>query len=941
MGMFDVVDEATKALLTGKGLGVSGSGHNRYHLTITGCNTNIDVQSFEGVETLSEPFSYQINFTSIDPTITPQDVLNCPAKFFFQAPSDLEPQRRVYGVITGFANHGSSKDQTTYSVILEPRLALLRKTQYTSIFQNQSIPQIVEKILRDRHSLEGQDFHFDLKHTYPAHEQDMQYKETDYDFIARKLAWDGIWYRFDMDSRLELDVVVFSDDQTKYVFGNSLPVRNPAGSGMNDKGILSVWGLKVHHNVVQAGAKVKDYNYRTANATQNSQTDDWQPDQTTYGTPYHYGDRYLQRGTDIDPEIETGSFHARLHNERYKNEKVRIYGTTNDPSLYPGKVLDLEGGSTDDALKEGFLIVSTVNHGSRDGKYEMAFEAIPYSDQIGFRPKLPQRPHIAGTIPARVSSTEKFDTYSHIDEMGRYKVQFDFDLDTWDKGKESLWVRLAKPYSGGTYGFHWPLLDGTEVAIAFEDGDPDRPYIAYALHDSSNGDHVTIQNYKRNVMRTPSNNKIRMDDTRGQEHIKLSTEHSGKSQVNLGHIVDNKRQKRGEGTEIKTEGWGALRATKGILLSAFGLEGLSSLTLEMDKSIAQFEKAIAKAKELQQMAEAANADPADIDALSALMQENYNHLQKATILLTAPDGIAGVTPANVHFASGKNTVVTADEDINIHAYKNLVMAAAEAISICAINKGIKLFANNKPVQIQAQNDKMALDSKQNMEISSHEGKTIISAKEEIVLTCGQSYISIKNNEITISAPTQIKHITPVVKDLTGAGGTPDKGNTQSALPAAASAAGSASNNSLFPDNVVKMAQDSQKKYGVPASVTLAQWAKESGFGKHMPKDSNNPFGIKAFGKSPSVAAKTQEQRGIHMKTERGNFRKFNSIEDAFDYHGKWLSTSKNYTSAMQYTDDSDKFIDEMAKKYATDSNYATSIKNDYMKKYDLYQYDIN
>jgi len=545
MGMFDVVDEATKALLTASGL-LSGSGHNRYHLTITGCASDIDIQSFEGVETLSEPFSYQINFTSIDPNITPQDVLNCPAKFFFQSPTDLEPQRRVYGVITGFSNLGSSKDQTNYTVTLEPRLVLLRKTQYTSIFQNQSIPQIVEKVLRDRHSFEGQDFHFDLKHTYPAHEQDMQYKETDFDFIARKLAWDGIWYRFDMDSRLELDVVIFSDDQTKYVFGNTLPVRAPAGSGMGDNAVLSVWGLKVQHNVVQAGAKVKDYNYRTANATQNSQTDDWQPDQTTYGTPYHYGDRYLERGTDIDPEIETGSFHARLHNERYKNEKVRIYGTTNDPSLYPGKVLDLEGGSTDEALKRGFLIVSTLNTGSRDGKYEMRFEAIPYSDQIGFRPKLPPRPHIAGTIPARVSSTEKFDTYSHIDEMGRYKVQFDFDLDTWDKGKESLWVRLAKPYSGGTYGFHWPLLDGTEVAIAFEDGDPDRPYIAYALHDSSNGDHVTIQNYKRNVLRTPSNNKIRMEDERGKEHIKISTEYGGKTQLNMGNLVNEKRKGRGE-----------------------------------------------------------------------------------------------------------------------------------------------------------------------------------------------------------------------------------------------------------------------------------------------------------------------------------------------------------------------------------------------------------
>jgi len=102
MGMFDVVDEATKALLTGQSL-LSGSGHNRYHFTITGCASDIDIQSFEGKESLSEPFSYEINFTSVDPFITPQDVLNCSAKFFFQSPTDLEPQRRVYGVITGFS----------------------------------------------------------------------------------------------------------------------------------------------------------------------------------------------------------------------------------------------------------------------------------------------------------------------------------------------------------------------------------------------------------------------------------------------------------------------------------------------------------------------------------------------------------------------------------------------------------------------------------------------------------------------------------------------------------------------------------------------------------------------------------------------------------------------------------------------------------------------
>ncbi|MCG8182344.1 type VI secretion system tip protein VgrG, partial [Brenneria goodwinii] len=80
------------------------------------------------------------------------------------------------------------------------------------------------------------------------------------------------------------------------------------------------------------------------------------------------------------------------------------------------------------------------------------------------------RPRIAGTLPARVTSITAGDTYAHLDKMGRYRVKFDFDLDNWKTGYESLWVRLAKPYSGDTYGMHLPLLAGTEVAIAFEEG---------------------------------------------------------------------------------------------------------------------------------------------------------------------------------------------------------------------------------------------------------------------------------------------------------------------------------------------------------------------------------------------------------------------------------------------------------------------------------------
>ncbi|SVL87413.1 ImpA family type VI secretion-associated protein [Klebsiella pneumoniae] len=77
---------------------------------------------------------------------------------------------------------------------------------------------------------------------------------------------------------------------------------------------------------------------------------------------------------------------------------------------------------------------------------------------------------------------------------------------------------------------------------------------------------MTEKNSTRNVIRTPANNKLRMEDKRGEEHIKLSTEYGGKTQLNLGHNVDAIRKLRGEGFELRTDSWGGIRAGKGYSL---------------------------------------------------------------------------------------------------------------------------------------------------------------------------------------------------------------------------------------------------------------------------------------------------------------------------------------------------------------------------------------
>ncbi|EOI1121361.1 TPA: type VI secretion system tip protein VgrG, partial [Klebsiella oxytoca] len=97
--------------------------HNHPLLTVRGCRALLDVLAFEGDEALSEPFSYQIEFTSADKTLTPQQMLMQDAAFTLLAPVDQgfgvkirQPVRTIQGVVTAFVRLSASRDETHYSL---------------------------------------------------------------------------------------------------------------------------------------------------------------------------------------------------------------------------------------------------------------------------------------------------------------------------------------------------------------------------------------------------------------------------------------------------------------------------------------------------------------------------------------------------------------------------------------------------------------------------------------------------------------------------------------------------------------------------------------------------------------------------------------------------------------------------------------------------------
>ncbi|HEF4762078.1 TPA: type VI secretion system tip protein VgrG [Pseudomonas putida] len=724
--------------------------HSHHKLRIRELDIDLDVLAFHGEEHLSQPFSYHIEFTSSERDIAVDQVLNRDARFSLYAarqppvmrgftPPEIKPLRTLHGVVTGFKRLSDSRDEARYEITLQPRLALLARGRQFRIYQHKSVPEIVEHILRDRHGLEGHQFRFKLAREYPRREQVMQYGESDLTFIARLLADVGIWYRFSSNDRLAVDVVEFHDDQRHYQFNVQLPYRPPAGLPSGQDG---VWALQTSHQVVEKHVNFRAYHHRDIYAWLDGEIDQTRGATTTYGEAYHYaepytalGDRYAQ---DEDLQSESGHFYARLRHERYLNRQTHLSGTSSSATLAPGQVLKITDGAPQ-AFALGTVITYLKTSAARDRSFECSFHAIPYSETVCFRPPLLAKPNMAGTIPARLTSPVKNYPYGEIDSEGRYKVSFLFDRDTWQPGEESMWLRLARPYAGDTHGLHLPLIPGTEVAVAFEQGDPDRPYIAHALHDNEHPDHVTLNNYRRNVLRTPANNKLRMEDDRGREHIKLSTEHSGKSQLNLGHLVNAKDQKRGEGFELRTDGWGAIRGGKGVFISADEQTKASGDALAMAPATHQIEGAVQQMAEWQDIAQAHHSRAPAIDGLQQL-QTDAKDLKAPAILLSAPRGIGVLTPASLLFRSGHALYLQSQDEINLAAEQRLLAHARKSISLLSQEEGMRLVSGKGPLEIESHDDLMKLIAQGDIDLQSVQGELRLLAKKRILLGAGDHFI---------------------------------------------------------------------------------------------------------------------------------------------------------------------------------------------------------
>ncbi|MDC5121034.1 type VI secretion system tip protein VgrG [Acinetobacter baumannii] len=388
-----------------------------------------------------------------------------------------------------------------------------------------------------------------------------------------------------------------------------------------------------------------------------------------------------------------------------------------------------------------------------------------YNPQIHSPVTHPQRAKVVGPEGEEI----------YVDEWGRIKVRFLFtrsDDHSHDGGAgtnnndtDSAWVDVLTPWAGEGYGARFLPRIGEIVVIDFFNGDIDRPFVMGRIHEAQRHptkfdnkgklpDTKKLSGIRSKEVSGSGFGQLRFDDTPGQISTQLQSSH-GASQLNLGRLSHPKdkaeSEDRGEGFELRTDQWGALRAGQGLLVSTHKQDNAKGEHLDAEVAKKQLEGSQTNSKALSDIAKNQKTD--EIESLEQLkdfasqIQQQIAKFEKALLLLSSPDGIALSSSEDIHISADAQINQIAGDSINISTQKNVIAHAQNRLSLFAAQSGLKAVAAQGKVEIQAQSDALDVLANKGITISSTEDCIEISSPKEIVITGASSQITLNGSGI--------------------------------------------------------------------------------------------------------------------------------------------------------------------------------------------------
>jgi type VI secretion system secreted protein VgrG len=599
------------------------------------------VEKFTGHEAASQLFRFEIDCVATSANFELKQLTNQEVSLRIMLADGST--RSFHGIVTRAMQLGSDGALTRYRLTVEPWMVRLTQRRDNYVFQDRTVLEIVEEILKD---YPFANYRIDVKTVLPKRSVTMQYRETDYEFITRLLAEEGLSFYFEhsddhaspaatpsrfVDNSPEIKTghakhqfVVFDDNAT-LAMGHQPTIRFHRAAATEESDTITHFAQRyqVQSNSVSIGAW--DYKKLVATASEDSIAN--KPDDVPTLEVYEGAGAY--RFTD-DAEsariakarvqsLECGQQLIQGESSVRALEICKSFTLTNfgddllgmingtasgQPDPHDYIVLSIEHSGANNLFPG---MESIANHGKHSdmeaGSYRNRFTCLPRATQI--RPTFfRQKPVAPGAQIALVVGVQGEEITTERDH--RVKVQF-----PWQRGDAAVsgqglhpstsnapgnetagtWVRVMEPAAGSNWGGNFIPRIGQEVQIDFINGDIDRPVVVGQVYNGSDtppfhgGDNHpgALTGIQSKEYAGNGYNQWVIDDTPGQLRQTFATTTEA-SQFNLGYLIkqdgNQRGSYRGSGLELTTDAWSILRAKRGLFVTTAARSNAASTQLD-------------------------------------------------------------------------------------------------------------------------------------------------------------------------------------------------------------------------------------------------------------------------------------------------------------------------------------------------------------------------
>lgn len=489
------------------------------------------VRRLQVQESLGRPYRARVDLVTTDVDVIADELVGANVELCIERG---EATRVFKGCVLEVEHHGIASGRAFLSLLFGPAMMLLDRNRRSRIFQDRSIPEIIEAVIGPVLAARGRELDASALRlrSFEPREFCVQYRETDLAFVHRLLEEEGLSYAFEHDHEGH-EVVVLLDATSAvadYEGADGL-ITVPIVHGRIDEADTEcIEGLSWRRLPRSPAVIQRDWDWTTDPAAVHEDRASDDDDEVIVPLEPLPGAVHVEHGDHRLLDLDLVA-RARRKREALSAREQIVRGTSNATGFAPGIVFEL-----DEEVHHGRQrLVSVLHHGDApeadlhaDGgdaapAYRNEFYCVPEGRPYR-QPRDTPRPVVVGPQTAVVTGPPGEEI--HTDEHGRIKVRMHWDRGDAPAEDASCWIRVAQAWGGPGWGTMFLPRVGMEVVILFVDGDPDRPLCMGSVYNGQNRPPYALPDERtKSTIKTRSSpggegfNELRFEDAAGSEQV--------------------------------------------------------------------------------------------------------------------------------------------------------------------------------------------------------------------------------------------------------------------------------------------------------------------------------------------------------------------------------------------------------------------------------------